>query len=394
MSGTVKLLFAGDTFPVPENFELFAEGRTKELFGDRVCGLFGSADYSVCNLEGCLTDTGEAVEKTGPTVKAPTATLRALSELGLRAATLANTHTMDFGKVGHNEMRAALERYRIEGFGTGDSADDIKTHVALEIKGKRIVLYTVTELFPFNTPKKNRHGANGYDEYAVCRELSELKKGCDFLAVLYHGGAEMTRFNTKTVRRRFHRMADNGADVIISQHTHAVGFEEWYNGSYLLYGQGNFCFNLSPNLTEYTATGLLLEIVLGDGGFSAVKHLVRRTALGCEYDGEQDFSGFDERTKLHNRLLSGDPEAEAEFEKRFADYCNSFWLPRLLRVFRGINPDDDKALEGLSGEEAADYLRSRYTKRQLMAIRMILLNDEFNEIAAEFTENAIKNKDR
>ena len=189
-------------------------------------------------------------------------------------------------------------------------------------------------------------------------------------------------------------MADNGADVIISQHTHAVGFEEWYNGSYLLYGQGNFCFNLSPNLTEYTATGLLLEIVLGDGGFSAVKHLVRRTALGCEYDGEQDFSGFDERTKLHNRLLSGDPEAEAEFEKRFADYCNSFWLPRLLRVFRGINPDDDKALEGLSGEEAADYLRSRYTKRQLMAIRMILLNDEFNEIAAEFTENAIKNKDR
>ena len=32
------------------------------------------------------------------------------------------------------------------------------------------------------------------------------------------------------------RMADSGADIVISQHTHAVGVEERYNGAYLLYG--------------------------------------------------------------------------------------------------------------------------------------------------------------
>lgn len=393
MNETMKIVFAGDTFPVPKNYELFSAGKTKELFGERICELFQTADYSVCNLEGCLTDTGEAVEKIGPSVKAPTATLRALSEIGLKAATLANTHTLDFGETGHNEMRAALEANHIEHFGTGDSIEEIKTHVTVERKGRRVILYTVTELFPFNTPGKRRHGANGYDEYAVCRELSALKQSCDFLVVLYHGGAEMTHYNTKLIRKRFHRMADNGADIIISQHTHAVGFEEHYNGAYLLYGQGNFCFNLSPHVSELNATGILLEVDFGSEGFSVKKHLVKRTALGCEYDGEQDFSAFEERTKRHDRLLAGDEEAEAEFDRQFSAYCSSFWLPRLLGVFRGINPDDDKALEGRSGEEAADYLTSRYTKRQLMAIRMMLQNDEFNEIAAAFIAGAIENKD-
>ena len=105
----LKILFAGDTFPVAGNMELFREGKKEEIFGKKVCELFESADYSVCNPEGCLTDTGIPVEKVGPSVKAPTDTLNAISNLGIKAVTLANTHTFDFGLDGHNEMRSALK---------------------------------------------------------------------------------------------------------------------------------------------------------------------------------------------------------------------------------------------------------------------------------------------
>ena len=57
-------------------------------------------------------------------------------------------------------------------------------------------------------------------------------------------------------------MADNGADVVISQHTHAVGEEERYNGAYLLYGQGNFCFHFRSDVTPLLAEGLILELVI------------------------------------------------------------------------------------------------------------------------------------
>ena len=389
----LKILFAGDTFPVAGNMELFREGKKEEIFGKKVCELFESADYSVCNPEGCLTDTGIPVEKVGPSVKAPTDTLNAISNLGIKAVTLANTHTFDFGLDGHNEMRSALKKYHINFFGTGDNVDNIKSHITLDMKGKIITLYTVTELFAFNTPDKNKAGANGYDEYRVCRELAELKENCDYLVVLYHGGAEMTHFNTPKIRQRFHRMADNGADIIISQHTHAMGFEEYYKNSYLLYGQGNFCFNLSKNISEFTESGILLEAVFGENGFAIKKHLVKRTEKGCEYDEKQDFSAFEERSRLHDRLIKGNEDAENIFQEEFSDYCRNMWFTRLMRVFRGINPEDDKALADLSQKEQENYLLSQFTKSQLLAIQMMLANDEFNEIALNFVTQAINNKE-
>ncbi|MBQ3418104.1 MAG: CapA family protein [Ruminococcus sp.] len=392
MSKNATILFAGDTFPVPANIELFRAGDIETLFGDRVCELFAKADYRICNLEGCLTDTGEPVEKIGPLVKAPTDSLNALKKLGLNAATLANTHTLDFGKTGHDEMRAALTRYGIAYFGTGDNASSISRYITLRLHDKTIILYTVTELFRFNTPSEDQAGAFGYDEYIVCRELAALKEQCDYLVVLYHGGVEMTHLNTPVVRRRFHRMADNGADIIISQHTHAVGFEERYNGAYLFYGQGNFCFNLSKTVSEYTRNGILLEVTFSDDGFSVNKHLVRRTELGCRYDENQDFTDFDERSRLHERLLLGDKEAQLAFEREYQRLIE-FWIPHLLPFFPGIDPEDRDELQKKSSAEIAEYLMNRYTKQQLMGMYMMLTNDEINEIAVKILKTAIDKKE-
>ena len=58
-----KILIAGDLLPMPCNYDLFAAGDTQALFGDRLCALFASADYRVCNLEGCFTDSDKPIEK-------------------------------------------------------------------------------------------------------------------------------------------------------------------------------------------------------------------------------------------------------------------------------------------------------------------------------------------
>ena len=53
---TSKLIIVGDLFPFKSNFDLFAKGDIKALFGDEICKLFSRADYRICNLEGALTD--------------------------------------------------------------------------------------------------------------------------------------------------------------------------------------------------------------------------------------------------------------------------------------------------------------------------------------------------
>lgn len=384
----VKLLIAGDFLPMPCNYDLFSKGDTKTLFGDRLCSLFASADCRVCNLEGCFTDSDSPIEKTGPNIKAPTSTIKAVKNLGIDYATLGNTHSMDYGKQGYLDTCKTLSDNGIGYFGWGDSASEIKSYQELSINGFKITLYNVTERFD-NAPGDDCPGVNLYDEYRVCRELNELKKRCDYLIVFYHGGIEGTRYNSEIMRRRFHRMADNGADIVISQHTHAIGEEEYCNGAYFLYGQGNFCFHFRNDVTPLLGEGLVLEADFTKDGFTVKPHRVLRTERGCVYDEAQDLSGFYERSKKHSELLAGDKAAKAEFERNFGNDAKN-WLLQFLLTFRGIDPVVAEKRKVLSPEELRDYLLSLYPRQYLNAILTFLRNEEFNEIGQQILSDLLR----
>ncbi len=385
-----KIIIAGDLMPMPCNYELFSAGDPSALFGDRLCELFSSADLRICNFEGCFTDGDSPIEKTGPVIKAPVSTIKAIKELGINYATLGNTHSMDNGRQGYIDTCRTLDQNGIIYFGWGDDASSVKTHVSYTDGDRRIVLYNVTERFD-NAPLENHPGVNLYDEYRVCGELKELKASCDFLIVFYHGGIEGTHYNSEVMRKRFHRMADSGADVVISQHTHAIGEEERYKGAYLLYGQGNFCFHFRSDVTPLLAEGLVLELDLTDNGFTAKPHRIIRTEKGCVYDENQDLTEYYARSRVHDALLSGDSRAKEEFEQYFSKDCQN-WLTQFLLTLRGIDPELAKKRSELSPSELKDYLVSLYPKPYLRAILTFLRNEEFNEIGKTIISDLLKEK--
>ena len=95
-----KVIIVGDFFPVKNNINLFTSGDADSLFGKKICELFHSADYRICNLEGVLTDDEERQEKTGPVLVAPTAAVKAYKALGVDYCLLANNHITDAGSSG------------------------------------------------------------------------------------------------------------------------------------------------------------------------------------------------------------------------------------------------------------------------------------------------------
>ncbi len=389
MSDNTKVIIAGDLFPMPCNYDLFESGDVQSLFGEKLCEMFSSADLRVCNLEGAFTDGDTMIEKAGPNIKAPTAAVRGVRALGIDYATLGNTHSMDFGAQGYFDTCKTLDDAGIVYFGWGKDKDSIKTHVTIENKGRKIVLYNVTEQFE-NAPGKGQSGVHLYDEYRVCEELKTLRESCDALIVFYHGGIEGTHYNSDVMRKRFHRMADCGADVVISQHTHAVGEQEIYKGKYLLYGQGNFCFHFRKEVTPLLAEGLVLELDISDKGINAKPHRILRTEKGCVYDEKQQLDDFYERTKEHEKLLSGDENAKKAFDEAFASDCDN-WAGTLLWAMRGQNPDDDKKRSELAPDKMTEYLKSCYTRTQLLAIQMFLRNEEFNEVGKRIIDNILEN---
>jgi len=324
------ILIAGDLFPTEQNVSFFSKGDIDSLFGKEITQLFSGADFCVCNLEGTLTDHPDKCRKTGPIKVAATSAVEAYKKLGINLCLLANNHATDAGHQGMIDTMHTLDNAGIKHIGAGKNQYEIVHFVTQEVGGLNIVFYNVGETM-YNKPTKDTAGAWLYDEYVVCRELEQLKKQCDYLVVLYHGGIEKFHYPSPETRKRFHRMADCGADMILAQHTHCIGSEEYYKGSYLLYGQGDFLLkNFAPGLTD---TGLIVELVIENGQVQIKKHKVKSVDnLFVRYDEHQDLLEFNTRSNM-----VGDEDYVYQEFQEFCDkelrlYLTAFKSPSKLRL--------------------------------------------------------------
>lgn len=371
------VVIVGDFFPVPSNFKRFSEGDIQYLFGDKICQLFSNADYRICNLEGALTDRPGKCEKTGPVVYAPTSVLNAIKRIGINCCTLANNHITDAGDQGVVDTLRVLDDAGIHHLGAGINSESINHFITFGIGDKRIGLYNVAETM-YNEPLDNKPGAFLYDEYIVCQEIKAYKEKCDFLIVIYHGGTEKFRYPSPQTRNRFHRMVDSGANMVLSQHTHCVGSEEFYKGAYLLYGQGNFLFRSFNN--EFTDTGLIIEVILKDGDFVVNKHLVDAIGDTVRYDEAQDFSSFQERSSHLNDI--------GYLEKEFQNYCYNEAFT-YLKAFKGRFPFRRLFMRFTPKLYKCLVLRS-YWRMQLLFALHTLRSEQNREVAIEGIKQLLK----
>jgi len=324
------ILIVGDLFPTEHNVSFFSKGDIDTLFGEEITQLFSGADICVCNLEGAFTDHLDKCRKTGPVKVASTRAVEAYKKLGIDLCLLANNHVTDGGHQGMIDTMRTLDNAGIKHIGAGRNQNEIVRFVIQKVGGINIGFYNVSETM-YNKPTNDTAGVWLYDEYVVCHELEQLKKQCDYLLVLYHGGIEKFHYPSPEMRKRFHRMADCGADMIFAQHTHCIGCEEYYNGSYLLYGQGDFLLkNFAPGLTD---TGLVVELVIENGQVQIKKHKVKSVDnLFVRYDEHQDLSEFNTRSNM-----VGDEDYVYQEFQEFCDkelrlYLTAFKSPSKLRL--------------------------------------------------------------
>ncbi len=362
---TFIIIIGGDLFPSENNVELFVSGYSNQLFDDRILNLFQNANYSICNLEGVLSDSEYPIKKVDPVIKAPKAAWNGYKQLKLSSVTLANNHVFDYGVRGYQDTIEVLINNNVDFFGAGIK-NQMSNSRSVNANGKIVTIYSVSETM-FNIPDHERPGANIYDEYIVCDEIKQLKKNCDYLIVIYHGGTEFYWYGSDWLRTRFHRMADCGADLITAQHTHCIGLQEQYNNSYLLYGQGDFLF--ARRINPYREFGLLLEIQVSDE-IKIIRHLIHHQDNRVEYDAGQNFSQFDERSKEYS-------EGET-FAKEYTEFStNKMFM--FLEAFRGKNFSDRIAKKILSKDKYKERLLRKYSEKQLLRIISGIQFEEYRE---------------
>ncbi len=254
----MKILIGGDVVPNAVNADLFIKGDMLSLMGRKLKDVWDSADFRIINLEAPLTDSDNPIPKWGPNLKAPVKASKGVLGLNPGLVSLANNHVMDFGADGYKDTVKILEDNNIPYVGSGNNLAEAAKPFVLEAGNKKIGIYSCAE-HEFTIADNDSPGANPFDALFSLDHISQLKEKCDYVIVLYHGGKEYYRYPSPRLRQVCRKIADKGADLILCQHSHCIGSFEEYEGSTILYGQGNFLF-CKDFINEFLGSGLLVSI--------------------------------------------------------------------------------------------------------------------------------------
>ena len=229
---TFTVSFAGDcTLGTDEAFDYStslnaryeAEGDPAYFFRN-VADIFSADDLTVVNMEGTLTESTARQDKTFA-FKGPADYAQVLVEGDVEAASLANNHSQDYGEQSYTDTIDALEAAGIKHFGYDDIA-------YLDVKGVKVALVGTYELAEHE----------GIEESMVANIQRARDEGAQVVLVYIHWGVEREYVPNDVQMQLGHAAIDAGADLVIGSHPHVIQGYEVYQGRYIVYSLGNFCF--------------------------------------------------------------------------------------------------------------------------------------------------------
>ena len=292
----MKLIIGADLVPTDTNLDLFVEGNRNMLIGNELEKILSNVDFLCFNLEVPITDVVAPIAKLGPSLRAPSNTIAGLKSINPYFFTLANNHILDQGEQGLEQTMNILRNNGIAFAGAGRNAKQAAQPYIFEKNGTKIGIYCCAE-HEFSIAGFDSPGANAFDPLETFDHIQELKKECNYVIVLYHGGREHYRYPSPYLQRVCRKFVEKGADLIVCQHSHCIGCEELWNNGRIIYGQGNFLFDHSNN--EAWKTSLLIEVDFDEKISIKYYPLVKKentVRIANDVEAHEIVEGFEKRS--------------------------------------------------------------------------------------------------
>lgn len=255
----MKILVLGDVGASESNMQAFCNA-DDDLFSREIQELCAQADTVLLNLEKPLANVASPLGKCPPDYIAPTETINGIKLLHPEVVTLANNHIMDQRVQGLQSTMDVLAKNGIQYVGVGNDLDEARKPLIITREDIRVGIYACCEK-EFSFATATTAGANGFDPLETFDDIMELRKVCDYLIVLFHGGMQGYPYPTPYQQRVCRKMCEKGADLVVCQHSHIIGCEEEYLNGRIIYGQGNFL--LDDVSDDSWRAGLMVEVTIG-----------------------------------------------------------------------------------------------------------------------------------
>lgn len=240
------IIFAGDVLLAHGSFEANykAEGITG-VVEEELLKQLQDADIFMINNEFAFSTQGIPEEDKQYTFRADPKYVSALQEMGVDIVTLANNHTLDYGKVALSDTFTTFDNADILYSGAGESVKRAEELQIISCNGKKFGFLSATRVVP-NADWKVEYSAPGlfsaYDDTRLVELVEAAQKKCDYLTVYVHWGIERDAYPQDYQTEIAKDCIEAGADLVVGAHPHCLQGIEYIDGKPVFYSLGNFIF--------------------------------------------------------------------------------------------------------------------------------------------------------
>jgi poly-gamma-glutamate synthesis protein (capsule biosynthesis protein) len=223
-----------------------------------------AADITVGNLETAVTTRGSAAVKEF-TFRGPPAALVPMHDVaGFDVLTLANNHTVDFGRDALLDTLKAVHAAGIQTIGAGATDLQARRPAIVEAGGLRVAFLGYSDVNPYGfNATSSSPGTAKADVAAITTDVDSALRRADVAVCFFHWGTELHSAPDSRQQQFAAACLNAGAKVVIGAHPHVLGGVATPSPHALVaWTLGNFVFP-SGSVTGRTA---ILHVALGADG--------------------------------------------------------------------------------------------------------------------------------
>lgn len=255
----VSLCFAGDVYFPDYLLSAYEESGISGIIDSSLLQKMNEPDIMMVNQEFPFGTKGEPQQDKQYTFRIAPSYAEIFQTLGIDVVTLANNHTLDFGKSVLSETFETLNQYSISYIGAGDNLEHAKQRFETKFGNYTIGILAASRVIPtvdWNIENSQPGLLCTYDPSIIVEEIKKAHTECDFVVVYIHWGIERNTTPEQYERELARQYIDAGADLVIGSHPHVLQGIEFYNGKPIFYSLGNYIFNST------TTQSMLVEVLL------------------------------------------------------------------------------------------------------------------------------------
>ncbi len=265
----VRVISGGDVMP-DRSVEQYAKANGAEAVFEGIARVFEKGDAAWVNLEGVVSPLGTPKTEKTYTFQGPTSFAPALAGAGVDVVTMANNHSVDYGRAALRDSIARLEKAGIQVVGAGRNLDDSHAPAAVTAaSGATIGFLAYNDVWwpGFEATRSHAGVAQAFNDVGrMKRDIRELADEVDYVVVGFHWGYEYQHYPVSQQVGEAHAAIDAGADLVIGHHPHVLQGFETYRRRLIAYSLGDLVFD---HMAVETGQTVLVDATLRPEGVTA-----------------------------------------------------------------------------------------------------------------------------